>query len=69
MPGTLEHLLVTCPALDTVRERLYTMWLERTVMFPELHSTILEVLKSDENLKVQFILEPLAFPQLLAKDL
>ena len=65
IPGTLEHLLVICPDLDPVRERLYTMWLERTVMFPALHSIIRDVLGSDENLKVQFILEPLAFPLLL----
>ena len=40
------------------------MWLERTVMFPALHSTIRDVLGSDENTIAQFILEPLAFPQL-----
>ena len=66
-PGTLEHLLVTCPALDNTRERLYHMWLQRTVMFPSLHSTIREILDSDESTKTQFILEPLAFPQ-IAQD-
>ena len=35
-------------------------------MFPALHSTIREVLKSDESSKVQFIIEPLASPQLAA---
>ena len=40
------------------------MWLEKTVMFPALHSIIRDVLSSDENVKVQFILEPLAFPML-----
>ena len=62
--GTLEHLLVSCPALVSVRERMYTMWLERTVMFPSLHATIRDILVSDENQKVQFILEPLAFPEI-----
>ena len=62
--GTLEHLLVSCPALDGVRERLYCMWLERSVMFPPLHSQIREILTSNEQEKVQFILEPLAFPLL-----
>ena len=62
IPGTLEHLLVTCPALSTVRERLYQMWLEKSVMFPVLHATILSVLSSDAPTIVQFILEPLAFP-------
>ena len=63
-PGTLEHLLVVCPALETVRERQFSMWLERSVMYPTLHSTVRDVLASNEAAKVQFILEPLAFPQL-----
>ena len=63
-PGTLEHLLVVCPTLETVRERQFSMWLERSVMFPTLHSTIRDVLSSNEATKVQFIIEPLAFPQL-----
>ena len=65
-PGTLEHLLIICPALDIVRERLYTMWLENSVMYPALHSTIRDVLESDVETKVQFILEPLAFTQVAA---
>ena len=59
--GTLEHLLVGCPALNCVRERLYYMWLEKSVMFPPLHFQIREILASSEQEKVQFILEPLAF--------
>ena len=65
-PGTLEHLLITCPALDITRERLYTMWLEKSVMYPALHSTMRDVLDSDSETKVQFILEPLAFTQVAA---
>ena len=37
------------------------MWLEKSVMYPPLHSQIREVLASSEQEKVQFILEPLAF--------
>ena len=66
IPGTLEHLLVACQGLTDTRERMYQMWLEKSVMFPVLHSTIREVLVSVEELKVQFIMEPLAFPQLLS---
>ena len=62
MPGTLEHLLVICPALSTLRERLYQMWLEKSVMFPVLHATIKAVLSSAAPTIVQFVLEPLAFP-------
>ena len=64
-PGTLEHLLVVCPALSTTRDRLYQMWLERTVMFPTLHATVRAVLESPDHTIVQFVLEPLAFPDIL----
>ena len=40
------------------------MWLERSVMFPSLHAFIRDTLNSDEDQKVQFILEPLAFPEI-----
>ena len=65
-PGTLEHLLVECPGLAISRERLYRMWLERTVMFPTLHAIIRNILDSDDkDCIVQFILEPLVFPPIL----
>ena len=65
-PGTLEHLLATCPALSLTRERLYQMWLEQSVMFPTLHATIRRVLESPVEDIVQFVLEPLAFPDILS---
>ena len=40
------------------------MWLERSIMFHTLHSTIKDILDSTPTVKFQFILEPLTFPQL-----
>ena len=40
------------------------MWLQRSVMFPSLHSIIRGVFDSDVSTITQFILEPLAFPQI-----
>ena len=65
-PGTLEHLLVSCPAHSPTRERLYQMWLERSVMFPNLHATIRAILVSPPPTITQFILEPLAFQIILS---
>ena len=65
--GTLEHLLVSCPAHSSARERLYQMWLEKSVMFPNLHATIKAILVSPAPTIAQFILEPLAF-QLILSD-
>ena len=42
------------------------MWLDKSVMFPTLHSTIRQVIASTPNTIVQFVLEPLAFPLILA---
>ena len=61
VPGTLEHVLATCPALDPTRERMYLMCLDKTVMFPSLHQLIRDILVSDEETKTMFFIEPLAF--------
>ena len=66
IPGTLEHIIASCPALKSVRERLFSKWLHDTVMFPSLHSTIRAVLAAGESQITQFVLEPLAFPEIMA---
>ena len=66
IPGTLEHLLAACTALAQTRERLFQMWLDKSVMYPSLHATIRSVLISSEAVLTQFVLEPLAFPLVLA---
>ena len=66
-PGTLEHLLALCPALSQTRERMFHMWMDRSVMFPTLHASIKAILAtSDSVIITQFVLEPLAFPFILA---
>ena len=42
------------------------MWLEKSVMFPNLHATIRAVLASTPSTIVQFVLEPLDLPLILA---
>ena len=66
IPGTLEHIIASCPALKSVRERLFSKWLHDTVMFPSLHSTIRSVLAAGESQITQFVLEPLTFPEIMA---
>ena len=63
--GTLEHILVSCPALSKTRESMYQMWLERSVMYPSMHAVIRSVLSSEPADIVQFVLEPLSLPILL----
>ena len=63
--GTLEHLLIHCPALSSVRERMWNMFFERSVMFPALYSFLLELERSLPEIQVQFLLDPSAFPEVM----
>ena len=59
--GTLEHILMSCPAYNVTREEQFNLCLSKTVMFPHLHGFIKEILHADEDTKTQFFLEPMAF--------
>ena len=65
VPGSLEHLLATCPALAATREKLYTIILSETVMFPTLHSCLKDIFSADESTITSFFLEPLTFPDIM----
>ena len=65
IPGTLEHLLIECPALETTRKRLQLMWLSRSSQFPPLHHFIANLLTSPSPVQVQFILDPTTFPEMI----
>ena len=60
--GDLAHILVVCPALQAVRNRLRNLWLDRTSQIPALYNLIQMVLSFPPPVQVQFILEPGLFP-------
>ena len=62
--GTLEHLLISCPFHDPTRTSLKQMLIDRSAELPELHAFVQQVLASPPPIKLQFILEPQAFPQI-----
>ena len=62
--GDLEHLLIACPALTSIRDKLWIMFLTRTTQFPPLYNFILSILNSPPSVKMQFLLDPLAFSEL-----
>ena len=62
--GDLEHLLVHCPALLADRERLWTMFFAKSVKYPALLQFLLYVDRSPANIKMQFLLDPLAFSEI-----
>ena len=62
--GTLEHLLVSCPALEHTRHGLHSLWCRKTLHLQPLHCLIIQILSSGPEVQVKFILDSLAFPQL-----
>ena len=63
--GTLQHLLIVCPALEHTRCRLYTLWCLKTLYCPPLHNFILKIIGSSPEVQVKFILDSTAFPELI----
>ena len=65
VPGTLQHLLIVCPALEETRKRLYGLWCVKTQICPPLHNLILKILASPPGVQMRFILDCTAFPELI----
>ena len=65
VPGTLEHLLIVCPALEHTRHHLHSLWCDKTINCPPLHQLLLKILGSPPNVQVKFILDSRAFPELI----
>ena len=59
--GDLEHLLVTCPGLAVVRDRMWTMVLAKTRILVPLYNLACIINTSPPNIQLQFLTEPLAF--------
>ena len=62
--GDLEHLLLHCPALSSVRTRLWDMFFEQSVQYPALFIFLQKLEKSPPQSKLQFILDPTAFNEI-----
>ena len=63
--GDLEHMLVHCPALGSVRDRMWDLMFERAATFPPLYNFFLILKKSPPTTKLKFFLDPLAFHEIL----
>ena len=64
--GDLEHLLVHCPGLHTVRSNLEQMWLARTAFIPPLHVFVKKVLTSSAAVRMAFILDCVSVPEIVS---
>ena len=61
--GTLEHILVVCPALENVRRKMKEFVLEklREKLIP-MYLFVSEIFKGNEEAQTCFLLSPLSFP-------
>ena len=65
MIGDLEHLLLNCTALSSVRARLWNMFFEKSLNYPALYIFLQRLEKSSPQAKMQFILDPSFFPEII----
>ena len=65
VPGTLQHLLIVCPALEQARQRLHSLWCLKTLTCPPLHRLVLKILSSSPEIQTRFILDSTAFPEII----
>ena len=64
--GDLVHMLGACPALQSVRARLFKFWMDRSAATPALHSFISEIACATPHNLTKFVLDPSQFPAILA---
>ena len=65
IPGTLEHMLVVCPALEDKRALLYEYWYDQTKNNHLLQNLLQTMLSSETLSLVQFLLDPSAEPKVI----
>ena len=66
IPGTIEHLLVNCGALECKRETLFNFWKQQTEESINLQNLLNLVLQYNTTEFVQFVLDPSVTPSVIA---
>ena len=65
-PGTIEHMLVSCPALGDKRELLLSYWKQQAHNCPLLQDLLNNMVGAPDDVFVQFLLDPSASPAVIA---
>ena len=63
--GDLVHILFVCPALTSVRARLYNFWLARSKEIPDLLQLLEDIITMPPIMKTHFVLDPPQIPAVL----
>ena len=64
--GTLEHMLVECPALDDKRRILLNFWNQQAEQNPHLQTLLKKVHSLETAQLVQFLVDPSAVSSVIA---
>ena len=59
----IEHILVSCKALEVKRTKLRSLWLSKAAQSPRLHQLVISVLSSSEEEISGFLLDPSVHPE------
>ena len=63
--GTIEHMLVSCEALDSKRKELENYWIQKTTENAHLQHLTSSALSSSVTDLVQFLLDPSVIPTVI----
>ena len=66
LPGTIEHLLATCEALDDKRQALFKFWEQQSDESPHVQHLLHGIRSSSEVDFIQFILDPSVVPSVIS---
>ena len=66
--GTLQHILLYCPALAETRAKLFSHWNAFLVPRPWLFPVVAHHTLGDERLHLQFLLDASTLPQVIASN-
>ena len=66
--GSLEHILLHCPALSDARARAISLWSSFLVSKPSLFPLISHYTMCDEINQMQFLLDPTCLPKVITAN-
>ena len=66
VPGTIEHLLVSCPVLMEKRQFLFSYWSQQSQDNNKLQQLLTRVLSSSEEEFIQFLVDPSVVPDVIS---
>ena len=66
--GSLEHMLLYCPALSEARSRATSLWSSFLVSKPALFPLIVRHTICPESLRMRFLLDPSCLPEVITAD-